>query len=95
VDAWCELAEIQFRNVDEGIGLTTVLAAIKLMPDQALLHFKACAFLLHMGREKDALIFLENGLEIDHSQADMLFDDCPEAKDNTRVMDLIEIYGQQ
>ena len=95
LDAWCQLADLRFKFVDRNIGLETILEAVRLMPDQALLHFKCCAFLLEMGKEKDALVFLENGLELDHTQHEHLFDDCPDARTNTRVMELIGIYGQQ
>lgn len=92
---WIERAKSMFQHVDEEEGIGVMMEAIKHLGNKGELLFSLSALLLMSGREKDGLIYLEEGLNIDHEKHIHLFNLYPEATQLPRVLDLIEIHRKK
>lgn len=75
--------ERAIETLDEGICLLEAYAE--------LLYYKA-GFLIRIGKKSEALIILENALDLDFDKNYVLFELMPHLSNDDRVLELIETY---
>lgn len=95
VEQWILLAKTIFVHRSREEGVETMLEVVKIHPDNATLHYHTAALMLASGQIVSGLQLLQNGLEIDHSLHTIVFDEFPEALNIPRVLDIVQIYGQE
>ena len=89
-DIWLDLSELYDKLGDPEMANDTLEEGIRHQPSQASLYYRKAAYLLKMGREKQALSYLTIALETDSKKYKELLEYFPESRQNPRVIKIID-----
>jgi tetratricopeptide (TPR) repeat protein len=89
-EIWLDLSELYDEQGDPEMANDTLEEGIRHQPSTASLYYRKAAYLLKLGREKQAISYLTVALETDLTKYRELLEYFPEAKQNNRVIITIE-----
>jgi Tfp pilus assembly protein PilF len=91
-DAWIGWASVLFEQGHYEEAADLVKAALETAPDDADLHYRACAYLLAAGRYRAAQQYLETALLLAFEKHPVLFEYFPTLASQPSLLRLIDQY---
>jgi tetratricopeptide (TPR) repeat protein len=91
-DIWIDYSKLLYEAGYYSECEKVLLEAIQRFPDVPELFYRICSVLIEMGKKQEALIFLENALELDYDKHIELLEHMPVLVHDETVMHLINTY---
>ena len=90
--AWLEYADFMYNYKGSSSALEIMREGLIFNEENVEFNYRMVAYLLQEGKESEALMFLEEALDLDYDEHYLLLDYFPEAINNQNINQLLEIY---
>ncbi len=94
IDVFLDWSFIYYEQGDHEKALEVIINALNEMPDQADLYYRATAYLLALGKYKEAYNHLENALILDFEKHNELLEFIPKLETQKALFKIIDQFRQ-
>ena len=91
-DVWIDFSNLLFDQQKKQEAIEIITEGIEHHPKNAELYYRKTGYLLSMGETHNAYRTFEMALGLNYDKHIQLFDFLPQAKDNSIIIDLIQLH---
>ena len=91
-DAWIKWSTMLYEQAEYDEAADVMLSGIDEMPEDAELHYRACIYLIHAGKYRDAFLYLETALILNYDRHTILYNYFTNIETQKALFRVIEQY---